>query len=355
MGTNATESTLTNPTTEDELATALNTAVSDGNLEEVERLMTFELPEPPAKEEEEEPEEEVIPDEVPDDKTNEEPTEVVEEGEQKEEAATEPDAASKPEETVEEKDDNKDRDAELHRLRSEVGRLPYLRRRTQELERELRDAKLNRTVGSPDPNAAPNNAKPVIPESLQKRLTALKDIDPDLAETLEETINALRQDHEQRSSALIKEVTEANDARDDEEFIREQYQVLTTKMPMAPEIFASPEWKSWKTTLTPARLAFATSVYADEVEVAIQAFLNDMQARVQHESGTAPVQAATTPVPTQEPAPVVSKVQEARNRKMATGASTPSSVAAKTGSVQLDEEKQFSEFYKQVQKENHLG
>lgn len=355
------ESTLTNPTmTEDELATALNKAVHDGNLEEIDRLMAVETQpkeETPEEDTPADPQEEVAPAEKdPDDKTNVEPSpdKTVEEEEQKDEAADQPDAASTPDEGKDDTVDVQALTAELHRLRSDVGRMPYLRRRTQELERELRDLKLNRTAASPDANAAPNNATKAIPESLQKRLNALKDIDPDLAETLEETINALRTEAATHANTVVKEVVEAEDERADEAFLQEQYQLLVSQVPQAPEIFRSTEWKTWKEGLTPARRAFASSIYADEVSIAIQAFLNDMQARVQ-QNGT-PAQVTTQPPQVDpEATPVVSKVQEARNRKMSTAAGTPTSVAAKSGSVQLSEEQQFSEFYKKVQKDNHLG
>lgn len=351
------ETNLNNPTTTDELASALNKAVYEGNLEEVDRLMAVELPAPTEQDPPAEPVEEVVPEDNPDEKTNETPSS---DDDQKDEAADEPDAASTPD-TEGEQDTTVDiqaLQAELHRLRSDVGRLPYLRRRTQELERELRDAKLNRSAGSTDPNAAPNNAKPAIPESLQKRINALKDIDPDLADTLEETITTLRSELDHVSSSRIKEVTEQVDARADEEFLQQQYATLVAEVPHAPQIFGSPEWKAWKEELTPARRAFAESQYADEVKIAISAFLNDMQARVQQQNGNVPATVAAGPTgvaPTTPQAPAVSKVQEARNRKMATGASTPSSVAAKSGSVPVDEEQLFKQFYKQIQKENHLG
>lgn len=350
------EQTLSTPNTEDELAAALSKAVHEGNLEEVDRLMAVELPEAPAPEPAEPTDEEVAPD-TTGDETN-EPTS--EEEDQKDEAATTPDAASTPDtnEGTEEQVDVEALKAELHRLRSDVGRMPYLRRRTQELERELRDVKLSRTVGSPDPNAAPTDTKKVIPESLQKRLNALKDIDPDLAETLEETITTLRQEAEHVSTARIKEVTEEADERADQEFLRTQYEQLIAEVPWAPQAFQSNEWKAWKETLTPARRAMAESMYADDVKVALGVFYNEMQARVQQQNGNSPAQvAADNPaVDSSTPAaPAVSKVQEARNRKMTTSASTPSSVAAKAGSTTVSEDQMFSDFYKKIQKENHLG
>lgn len=360
------EQNLSTPTTEDELTKALNKAVTDGNMEEVDRLMAVELPEPEVKEEPEVPEEPVIPEQKETEEVNPEDksSEVVEEDGTKDEAATKTDAASKPAEPAEEVPDIKALQAEIHRLKSDAGRVPYMQRKMQELERELREAKLSRTTAPAGGDASPDNATIELPKSLQKRIAALKEIDPDLAETLEEGFLALRQEQLATSSHLVKEVTEAEAARADEEFLQQQYQALVAEVPIAPQIFGSPEWREWKERLSPARRAFAESQYADEVKIAISAFMNDMQARAQHTNGNVQVPGSSTTVTTSEggdpsvaqgTTETASKVQETRNRKMAAAPSVPGSVAAKSGSVELDAQKQFEEFYRQIQKENHLG
>lgn len=362
------EQTLSNPTTEDELTAAVNKAVSDGNMEEVDRLMAVELPEQPEVKEPEEPEPSIIPDEKePKEpvKTEDESSEVVEE-DKKGEAATKTDAAPTPadkKEDVPETDTIKALQAEVHRLKSDAGRVAYLQRKTQELERELRAKTLSRTTAPDGGDATPNNAKVEIPKSLQKRLTALKEIDPDLADTLEETITELRREQANHANAVVKEVTDFETQRADEEFLAQQYQQLVAEVPIAPQVFQSPEWKQWKESLSPARLAFAQSMYADEVKIAIQAFVQDMQARAQHTNGNVQVPGQPTTVTTSEggdptnngTTEATNKVQQERERKMATAPKVNSSVAAKQGSVELDAEKQFSEFYKQIQKDNHLG
>lgn len=360
------EQTLSTPTTEDELTSALNKAVQDGNQEEVDRLMAVEIKEPDPEVKEKEPvEDPEDPDKSKEPvKTDDESSEVVEGEEDKGKAATKQDAANPPAAAAEDTDEVKALKAELHRLKSDAGRVPYMQRKQQELERELRQLKLSRTNTTNGGDASPDNAKVEIPKSLQKRLTALKEIDPDLAETLEETFTELRRDQLNSAKSVVQEVTNEVDARADEEFLAGQYQALVAEVPIAPEVFKSPEWKQWKETLSPARRGFAESIYADEVKIAIQAFLSDMQARAQHTQGnTVQVPGVPNPVSTSEGGDPnankgttenASKVQEARNRKIAATPAVPSSVAAKAGSVDIDEEKLFSEMYKQIQKENHL-
>lgn len=361
------EQNLTTPTTEDELTKALNAAVTSGDQTEIDRLMAVELPEPkeePQKEEVEEPEDgtpEVKEPKGDDDvDTEDTSSEVVDEdGDKKDEAAAgKPDAASKPADAVKETPEIEALKAEIHRLKSDAGRVPYMQRKMQELERELRDAKLSPRKPERSSEAKPENDD-VIPKSVQKRLAALKEIDPDLAETLEEMTRTLREEAMANSQQVAQTVTQEADARADEEFVAQQYQSLVAEVPWAPQAFQSPEWKQWKQTLSPARRAFAESMYADEVKIALVAFANDMQARAQQNGNQAP--AATPPVttseggdPNEQGTTEASKVQQARERKLNTSGTAPTSVAAKRNSVEVDEQKLFSEIYAQIQKDNHL-
>lgn len=355
------EQNLSNPTTEEELTKALSKAVNDGNLADVDRLMAVELPEAPVVEEPAEP---VEADPAP--VNNEDESSEVEDG-TKDGAANGADpAAPTPVEPAKEEpkpDDINALKAELHRLKSDAGRVAYLQRRQQELERELREVKLSRKVEEPASTATNDKSPAPIPESVQKRLNALKEIDPDLAETLEEMTKALRQESTATASTLVKEVVDLDAQRAEEQFLQDQYSVLVREVPYAPQVFASPEWRQWKETLSPARRAFAESIYADEVKVALGAFVNEMQARAQTQGNSqqvpatpsAPTSEGGDPTNVQGTAEATSKVQEARNRKLAATPTTHSSVAAKGGSVVVDEAKQFAEFYKQIQKDNHLG
>lgn len=358
------EQNLSTPTTEDELTKALNAAVTSGDQVEIDRLMAVELPEPkdePQPEEVEEPEDAKPPVKEPegDDVDTEDTSSDVVEDEKDEAAAGKPDAASKPADVVKESPEIEALKAEIHRLKSDAGRVPYMQRKMQELERELRDAKLSPRKPEQRSEAKPENDD-VIPKSVQKRLAALKEIDPDLAETLEEMTRTLREEAMANSQQVAQTVTQEADARADEEFVAQQYQSLVAEVPWAPQAFQSPEWKQWKQTLSPARRAFAESMYADEVKIALAAFANDMQARAQQSGNQVP--AATDSVSTSEGGDPnqtqgtteASKVQQTRERKLNTSGTAPSSVAAKRNSVEIDEQKLFSEIYAQIQKDNHL-
>lgn len=336
--------TLTDTYTEDSLNKAITKAVNDGNFEEVDRLMAVEIT---ASEEPEPVEDE--PDQPVDEGKEEEPTPTEgetpevddDEKEEKDEAADEP-AAPTP--VAPDEDKTKNIEVELHRLRSDAGRVPYLQRRTQELERELRELKLSRQAPAPSKDDGKTPAD--IPENLQKRIEALRSIDPDLADTLQEMAQALRVEAEARLTQTTREIIDQESEAQEREFIQAQYTQLVTEVPYAPQIFASNEWKQWKDRLSPGRRALAESTYADEVKVALGAFIQDMQAL--HGAKQEPPKAG--PAAPAQP----SKVQEERNRKLAAGTSTAAPVAKKGGGL-LDEEALYAQFYKDIQKKNHLA
>lgn len=337
--------TLTETYTEDSLNKAMARAVNDGNFEEVDRLMAVEIDSsvPEVKEEEVELEQPVeeVKEEVPPPTEGDTPPADETAGE-KDEAADE--AALKPE--TKEEDKSRTIEAELHSLRSEAGRVPFLRRRTQELENELRLLKLSRQAPAPSQDDGKNTAK--IPENLQKRIEDLRSIDPILADTLQEMAQTLRGEAEARLTDTTRTIIEQEQEAQEREFLQSQYTQLVSEVPYAPQIFASPEWKQWKETLSPGRRALAESAYADEAKVAIGAFIHEMQAR----RGTAPVQ--ETPVVAETPpAAPPSKVQEERNRKLASAASTSNPVAKKSPGP-IDEDALFLQMYADIQKKNHL-
>jgi hypothetical protein len=342
--------------TEENLAKALSKAVNEGNNEEVDRLMAVELPDPTPVVPDPEPEVEETPVEATPTSPpeGEEPAEPVkpDPDKAKDEAAAVSSAASTPEPAkVEELPDPIKQ--ELHKLRSEVGRLPFLQREVQELKRALRETTPSRTVAPATP-ANDTGSEPVeatIPDKLKKRIDALREIDPDLADTLSEVVQTLKTESIQTTTGAVQELTRAEQEREDREFLQSQYSALVAEVPYAPEIFKSRQWQEWKEGLSPGRRQLAQSIYADEVKLALGAFVQEMQAR--YGGNQQPeVPAATTPESPTE-TPESAKIQDERNRKLNNSAD-PKAVAGKKGAPPLDAEALFSQFYADIKKENHL-
>lgn len=323
------------PTTELELNSLIGEAINSGNTEELDRLMAVELPEAEEVQEEAEPQ----------------TTENEEEGtsvEVKEEAA--PDvkesAASTPEVVKTQESEADTLRRELHRLKSDVGRVPFMQSRMKELERELREVKLSRNVEAGTSSADPDK-QVEVPADIKKRIDELREVDPSLATLLEDMTKALRSETQSTARHVVTTINDSEREVEEQRTVQEQYHQLLEEVPWAPQAFQSQEWKQWKDSLLPGQRAMAESTYAGDVKIALNEFARVMQAR----QGTATsVQQAPPVVVVDEEA---EKVKKDRERKLATSM-TSKSTAAKQGAPVLDEDAAFREFYEQIQKDNHL-
>lgn len=322
------------PTTELELNSLIGEAINSGNTEELDRLMAVELPEAEEVQEEAEPQ----------------TTENEEEGtsvEVKEEAA--PDvkesAASTPEVVKTQESEADTLRRELHRLKSDVGRVPFMQSRMKELERELREVKLSRNVEAGTSSADPEK-QVEVPANIKQRIEELREVDPSLATLLEDMAKALRSETQSTAKHVVTTINDSEREVEEQRTVQEQYHQLLEEVPWAPQAFQSQEWKQWKDSLLPGQRAMAESTYAGDVKIALNEFARVMQAR---QGSATSVQQVSAVVVDEE----AEKVKRDRERKLATG-TTSKSPTAKTGTPVLDEDAAFREFYEQIQKDNHL-
>ena len=322
------------PTTELELNSLIGEAINSGNTEELDRLMAVELPEAEEVQEEAEPQ----------------TTENEEEGtsvEVKEEAA--PDvkesAASTPEVVKTQESEADTLRRELHRLKSDVGRVPFMQSRMKELERELREVKLSRNVEAGTSSADPDK-QVEVPANIKQRIDELREVDPSLATLLEDMTKALRSETQSTARHVVTTINDSEREVEEQRTVQEQYHQLLEEVPWAPQAFQSQEWKQWKDSLLPGQRAMAESTYAGDVKIALNEFARVMQAR---QGSATSVQQVSAVVVDEE----AEKVKRDRERKLATG-TTSKSPTAKTGTPVLDEDAAFREFYEQIQKDNHL-
>ena len=322
------------PTTELELNSLIGEAINSGNTEELDRLMAVELPEAEEVQEEAEPQ----------------TTENEKEGtsvEVKEEAA--PDvkesAASTPEVVKTQESEADTLRRELHRLKSDVGRVPFMQSRMKELERELREVKLSRNVEAGTSSADPEK-QVEVPADIKKRIDELREVDPSLATLLEDMTKALRSETQSTARHVVTTINDSEREVEEQRTVQEQYHQLLEEVPWAPQAFQSQEWKQWKDSLLPGQRAMAESTYAGDVKIALNEFARVMQAR---QGSATSVQQVSAVVVDEE----AEKVKRDRERKLATG-TTSKSPTAKTGTPVLDEDAAFREFYEQIQKDNHL-
>lgn len=310
-------------------------AMASGNTTEVDRLMAIEEEVDTETEEETEevatPEAEVDPDQPSDDQEEESETEEV-----KDEASDEAAKAAASAAPVELEELRK----ELHKYKSDAGRVPFMQRRLVEMERELLAVKARTAVSGASTPADLGAVE--LDKETQEQIEELRSIDPILAKTLERVAKSAVAAAASKVDTAVSTFTQHDQELEDNRFYEEQKIALVQAVPQADAIFASPEWREWKQSLSPGRKAMAESAYAEEVTQAIYAFAADMQ----RQHGTAPAQQVTPP------AQEADAVAEARQRKVATSAEVKNPSAK--GSVPFDEEKLFAEMYKNIGKENHL-
>lgn len=243
---------------------------------------------------------------------------------------------------------------ELHRYKSDAGRVPFMQRRMAELERELRQFKAQ-TPNNPNgvkPNPSDINSVELDDET-KAQIEELRSIDPVYAKTVERAAKAAIAAATTKAQNSFDSYVSATQADEDERFYIEQKARLLELVPQAEQVFQTPEWKQWKATLSPGRRAMAESAYAEEVRDAIYAFAADMQRYQQGNVAAAPVQQPVQQAPQPTPsAPEESEVEKARKQRMQKAAGVPNPSAKKE--QQLDPEAYFTEAYNQIARQQGL-
>lgn len=250
-----------NPTDTEQDLNALFAAAYSGDDKETTRLMTAEGSEPEATTTEDE-------DTTDEQASSDEDTST---DEQVDAASGDQTTENSDEQAATEESANSELEAlrtDLHRYKSDAGRVPFLNRRVQELERQLQDA--SRTP-APKPETAGD-----LPPNLKAKVDRLREVDPDMADTLEETYKTIAAEHNKLAAAQLRDI-EIRRQSEDNAYATDQYTRLVNVFPEAPQVFASQKWKDWKSRLTPNYRALAESSNADEVAEALRNFKVDAE------------------------------------------------------------------------------
>lgn len=227
---------------------------------------------------------------------------------------------------------------ELHRYKSDAGRVPYLNRRVQELERQLQDAKLASPATKPGDAAG-------LPDELKRKIDRMREVDPDTADVMEATYQAAAAEA-QKAMAAQQAMLAAQREREDQEHLQRETQRLLTAFPEAQEVFRSEKWKTWKSRLPDNFRRLAESSHADEVAEALRNFKVDAERYLGgYDWGVK--QPATTAATTTAAAPssVAAKASEARQRRLATSPSVRNG-GARADTSAFDAEAAFAAAYK---------
>lgn len=284
--------------------------------------------------------------ETPEVTEEEETTKVVEEETPADDTQPEPDKEKKKEEApVEKTDAEKLAEAlaliqtvkqENHNLRSQAGRVPHLQRQVQQIDKKLEE--LNKHATSP--SSRPSTK---LTEKISPKLAKLREADPELADILAAVLadatdgvatdlwDAEAQSLQNQRQEVAKEIKEAEVSR------------LLEMYPNAPEVFASPTWKTWEASQSRHMQMMANSDTAEDVAWAFQKYAEDM---VKLHPELAQKQVATTATNDE-----AARIEAERERKKQTTVVVGSPTPPGRQTQPTDDKALFESFSKQIRKE----
>lgn len=215
-----------------------------------------------------------------------------------------------------------------HRVKSELGRLPFLQRKVDELSRQRSE-----------PQTKPVKEQPAATKTSTKfdeKIAEARAVDPALADLLvalkEEIENPLREEF----STKVKQTEELVLGRDMEQHWHNEKARLLQMVPQADDVFKHPLWKEWKENVaTESMRNLTNSVNADDMVVALEVF-SKYVAVVQPELVTPPAETtkATTGVVDTTAA---DKVAAERARKLAGTPKATTATTPKASTVDLED------------------
>lgn len=222
----------------------------------------------------------------------------------------------------------KDERAQLeHRVKSELGRVPALQRKVEELSRKLSEPRA--PLKKEEPAATKTS---VATGKFAEKLAQVKAVDPDLASLLEElredirtsTVEPLRQE---LTSEVTKTQQNLRDKENDQLFERE-WNKLIAVVPQAEVVYKHPLYKQWKSEQSENVQALAGSIYADEALIGLELF-------AKYAAIHAPELVKQPDAPVEQPPvvkdPIADKVAADRARKLASGNPGPAANPPKQG------------------------
>jgi hypothetical protein len=226
---------------------------------------------------------------------------------------------------------------ELHAVKSRANRVDSLQSRLMKMERELAERE-----------KAAKAAEAAKPTKAQEHIEKLREIDPDLAETL-----ALMADEFKGANTAATQPQATDDLGLEEELARVE-RVHPDVYDVLPGGRLRQHWDYWKSLLGPEHRAMAESDRAEEFSMAISAFKHDIQFLTQqNQQQQTTQQTATTTDTSAQPSPQAQATAAARERKLAATTSTKG-VANKPVTGQVDPNSAFSELSQSIAKENGI-
>lgn len=214
-----------------------------------------------------------------------------------------------------------------HRVKSELGRIPFLQRKVDELSRQRSEPQTKPVKEEPAATKTSNTKS-----KLEEKLAEARAVDPALADLLQLVKDETEQSLREEFSSKVKQTEDLVLGKEQEQRWHNEKARLLQMVPQADDVFAHPLWKEWKTNVaTETMRGMIESVNADDMVVALEQF-SKYVAVVQPDL-VAPAATIAAPVDTS----AADKVAAERARKLAGTPKTTSATTPKASTVDLED------------------
>jgi hypothetical protein len=231
--------------------------------------------------------------------------------------------------------------------KAEAGRVPWLQRKLDELEKKLHETTAPAKQPLPTTSGSPASSSPApTNKELMDALAQIEEVDPVTAKAMKLILGEAQNSVKKTESLLHK--------RDEESYIKTEYARLVEMVPQAPTVFKLPEWRMWKEEQSPGIMALASSDNADDVYYALKKFAEDMQAKSGVDPAPKVEKKVETPVAAKTVDPKQAAITEQRTRRLAATAPTGGGPPTKVDISPKDADALFSQAYKEIRKSDHL-
>ena len=232
---------------------------------------------------------------------------------------------------------------ELHRYKSDHGRVAAYQRKADRLEKELEQLRKQKAQ---QPPPRENLAAALNIES-DEDFKALLEADPTFARLHERQLKKIAEGIEQTYGKQIEELRTRFVQTEEDQYFRQEQQKLLTAVPNAVEVISHPAWREFKDNSPAGVRTLAESDKAEDLLLAMQLYAAYVQNAYPQEAApnNEPLKEQTKDTPTE------SKIVQERQRKLqgSPGVSKPQPTPS---AVAEDDEALFKRYYEQARKEN---
>lgn len=240
---------------------------------------------------------------------------------------------------------------DLHRYKSDHGRVAAYQRKADQLQRELEQLRKQ----SKDPTKPQENIAAALKIESDEDFQRLLEADPTFARMFERQLKKVAETVEESYGKKFQELNTRIATKEEDDFLSREQEKLLSYVPNAAEVVSHPAWQEFKELSPPGVRVLAESVYADDLYLAMQLYGQFVHQRYQQPTGQEAPANNTQPAPASSqsaPPSNVDKIAQERQRKLQGGPGVqPSKPTAASVPIE-DPETLLKKYYEEIRKES---